>query len=161
MQKPSKCEDYLHLVEFAYNNGYHTSLRMSAFEVLYRCKCRTPLCWSDPEDKLMLGSDMLEEMENMVKSVRNNLKYAQVRQKTFADQKRSFRKFQVGDHVYIHVEPEGEFLVEQVGILDWKEATLRRRVIAQVKNQWQHFGPKEATWEDEQTMREAYPQLFS
>ena len=26
MDKPSKWEDYLHLVEFAYNNGYHASL---------------------------------------------------------------------------------------------------------------------------------------
>ena len=29
MDKPSMWEDYLHLVEFAYNNGYHTSLKMS------------------------------------------------------------------------------------------------------------------------------------
>ena len=35
MDKPSKWEDYLHLVEFAYNNGYHASLNMSPFEALY------------------------------------------------------------------------------------------------------------------------------
>jgi transposase InsO family protein len=35
MDKPSKSEDYLHLVEFAYNNGYQTSLKMSPFEPLY------------------------------------------------------------------------------------------------------------------------------
>jgi len=35
MDKPSKWEDYLHLVEFAYNNGYQTSLNMSPFEELY------------------------------------------------------------------------------------------------------------------------------
>ena len=35
MDKPSKWEDYLHLVEFAYNNGYQASLRMSPFETLY------------------------------------------------------------------------------------------------------------------------------
>jgi hypothetical protein len=35
MDKPSKCEDYLHLVEFTYNNGYQTSLKMSPFEALY------------------------------------------------------------------------------------------------------------------------------
>jgi transposase InsO family protein len=35
MDKPSKWEDYLHLVEFAYNNGYQTSLKMSPFETLY------------------------------------------------------------------------------------------------------------------------------
>jgi hypothetical protein len=35
MEKPSKWEDYLHLVEFTYNNGYQESLRMSPFKALY------------------------------------------------------------------------------------------------------------------------------
>jgi transposase InsO family protein len=35
MDKTSKWEDYLHLVEFTYNNGYQDSLRMSPFEALY------------------------------------------------------------------------------------------------------------------------------
>jgi hypothetical protein len=33
--KPSKWEDYLHLVEFAHNNGYQESLKMILFEALY------------------------------------------------------------------------------------------------------------------------------
>ena len=28
MDQPSKWEDYLHLVEFDYNNGYHSSLNI-------------------------------------------------------------------------------------------------------------------------------------
>jgi hypothetical protein len=35
MEKPYKWEDCLHLVEFAYNNGYQASLKMSPFEALY------------------------------------------------------------------------------------------------------------------------------
>jgi hypothetical protein len=35
MDKPSEWKDYLHLVEFAYNNGYQASLKMSPFEDLY------------------------------------------------------------------------------------------------------------------------------
>jgi hypothetical protein len=41
MDKPSKWEDYLHLIEFAYNNGYQASFRMSPFEALYGRKCNT------------------------------------------------------------------------------------------------------------------------
>ena len=41
MNNPTKWEHYLHLVEFAYNNGYQTSAKMSPFEVLYGRKCRT------------------------------------------------------------------------------------------------------------------------
>ena len=37
----------LYLVEFAYNNGYHSSLHMSLFEALYGRKCNTPISWGD------------------------------------------------------------------------------------------------------------------
>jgi hypothetical protein len=43
MDNPSKWEDYLHLGEFAYNNGYQDSLRMGPFEALYGRKCNTPV----------------------------------------------------------------------------------------------------------------------
>eukprot|EP00253_Pinus_taeda_P004481 PITA_04481 len=101
MQQPTRWEDYLHLVEFTYNNDYHTSTQMSPFEVLYGRKRRTPASWGGPEDKLSLGPEMLKEMEDMVKRVRVNLKAAQDRQKNFTDRKRRFKEFQVGDHVYI------------------------------------------------------------
>jgi hypothetical protein len=35
MDKPSKWEYYLHLVDFAYNNGYNAFLKMRPFEALY------------------------------------------------------------------------------------------------------------------------------
>ena len=35
MMKPTEWEEYLHLVEFAYNNGYHSSTQLSPFEALY------------------------------------------------------------------------------------------------------------------------------
>eukprot|EP00253_Pinus_taeda_P033768 PITA_33768 len=77
---------------------------MSPFEVMYGRKCRTPSSWGGPEDKLSLGPDMLKEMEDMVKRVRVNLKAAQDRQKNFADRKRRFKEYQVGDHVYIRIQ---------------------------------------------------------
>jgi hypothetical protein len=43
MDKPSKWEDYLHLVEFAYNNGYQASVKMSPFEAVYSRMCNTPV----------------------------------------------------------------------------------------------------------------------
>jgi hypothetical protein len=78
--KPSKWEDYLHLVEFAYNNGYQTSAKLSPFEILYGRKCMTPISWDNPADRLMVGPEMLQEMENMVRKVQQNLKEAQDRQ---------------------------------------------------------------------------------
>ena len=60
----------------------------------------------------------------------------------------------------MQVEPEGEVLVEPLTILDWREVQLRKRVISQAKLQWQHYGPEEAPWEDEELLREAYPNFF-
>eukprot|EP00253_Pinus_taeda_P021075 PITA_21075 len=224
MQKPTQWEEYLHLVEFAYINGYHTSLQMSPFEVLYGRKCRTPSSSGGHEDKLRLGAKMFKEMEDIVKRVRANLKVAQDRQRSFADQKRRFKEYQVGDHAYVRiqarkstlqwngcaklapryygpfqilarigpaayqrallshirvhnafhvsvlkkcvydpkhvVEPEGEVFVELLSILDQREVQLRKRAITQVKAQWHDFGPNDATWEDEEFIKKAYPELF-
>ena len=102
--KPNKWEDYLHLVEFAYNNGYQTSAKLSPFEILYGRKCTTPISWDNPTNRLMVGPEMVQEMENMVRKVQQNLKEAQDRQKSYADQKRRHLEFQVGDHVYLKVK---------------------------------------------------------
>eukprot|EP00253_Pinus_taeda_P031491 PITA_31491 len=200
MQQPTRWEDYLHLVEFAYNNGYHTSTQMSPFEVMYGQKCRTPTSWGGPEDKLSLGPEMLKEMEDMVKRVRVNLKVAQDRQKNFADRKRRFKEFQVGDHVYIRIQAKRSILqwngcaklaprycgpfqiLAKVGPVAYQLAlpshirihnvfhvsVLKKYVYdpkhvirwQEIQVQWRHFGPNEATWEDEELMRRTYPDLF-
>ena len=86
---PKKWEDYLHLVEFAYNNHYQASTKLTPFEILYGRECNTPITWSNPVDKLMLGPDLLKELELTVKQVQSNLKTAQDRQKSHTDLKRT------------------------------------------------------------------------
>ena len=60
---PNKWEGYLHLVKFVYNNHYQSSGKLSPFEILYGRKCNTPISWSNLVDRLMLGPDLLKEME--------------------------------------------------------------------------------------------------
>ncbi|KAG8492930.1 hypothetical protein CXB51_010202 [Gossypium anomalum] len=43
----SSWEEYLPLMEFAYNNSYQSSIQMAPYEALYGRKCRTPLCWTE------------------------------------------------------------------------------------------------------------------
>ena len=74
MNNPTKWEDYLHLVYFSYNSGYHTSVKMIPFKVLYGWKCRTPITWDSSVDQLMLGHDLLKDLEQLVTKVQVNLK---------------------------------------------------------------------------------------
>ena len=71
--------------EFSYNNGYQASQKMSPFEALYGRRCRTPLMWSEVGEKSLFGPDMIKEVEEQVAKVRENLKAAQSRQKSYAD----------------------------------------------------------------------------
>src|SRR5713101_6986892 len=103
MDKPTKWEDYLHLVEFAYNNGQQASLGMSLYEALYGRRYRTPVTWDNPVNKVVLGPELLKEMEQEVVKIRKNLKAAQDIQKRYADKHRVNREFSVGDHVYLKV----------------------------------------------------------
>ena len=101
MERPTKWEDYLHLVEFAYNNGYLASTKMIPFEVLYGKKCTTPVNRDSPMDRLIVGTEMLQEMEQTLRKVQNNLKAMQDRQKSYAELKRHHKEFSIRDHVYL------------------------------------------------------------
>lgn len=63
IHQQSRWEEYLPLVEFAYNNGYQDSLRMSPFEASYGQSFNTPISWSDPVNRVLIGPNMLAYME--------------------------------------------------------------------------------------------------
>ena len=101
MERPTKWEDYLHLTEFAYNNGYQASAKINPFEIMHGRKCTTPVIWDNPMDRLMIGPKMLQDMEQTVWEVHKNLKVVQYFQKSYADLKRQHKEFSIKDHVYL------------------------------------------------------------
>ncbi|WVZ65259.1 hypothetical protein U9M48_014655 [Paspalum notatum var. saurae] len=93
------------LHEFAYNNSYQKSLNMAPFEALYGRRCRTPLNWSEPGERVTFGPDLVTQAEEQVKFIQSNLKSAQSRQKSYSDRRRRPLVFEKGDHVYLRVSP--------------------------------------------------------
>ena len=62
------------MVEFAYNNGYQESLRIRHFEALYGWSCNTHINWSDPVNRVLIGPDMLTDMEKEMQVIKKSLK---------------------------------------------------------------------------------------
>ncbi|KAK1680723.1 hypothetical protein QYE76_041571 [Lolium multiflorum] len=91
--------------EFSYNNSYQASLQMAPFEALYGRKCHTPLNWSEVGESQVFGPDVLREAEEKVHKIREYLKTAQSRQKSYADKRRREMTFEIGDFVYLKVSP--------------------------------------------------------
>jgi hypothetical protein len=73
IDKPFKWEYYVHLLDFSYNNGYQTSLKMIPFEALYGKRCNTPVSWDNPIDRAMVEPELLREMEE--KNVENKIEF--------------------------------------------------------------------------------------
>jgi hypothetical protein len=75
MDQPFEWEDYLHLVEFSYNNGYQPSWKMSPFEIFHGRKCNTRASWTNPTNKVVPRTKFKEIEEQMV-NIKHNLKEA-------------------------------------------------------------------------------------
>nr|GFD04181.1 putative reverse transcriptase domain-containing protein [Tanacetum cinerariifolium] len=52
--------EYLCLVEFAYNNSWHASIKGAHFELLYGRKCRAPICWNEVEERVIEGPELVK-----------------------------------------------------------------------------------------------------
>jgi hypothetical protein len=88
-------------VEFSYNNIYQESLKMAPFELLYGRRCRTPLNWIEPGEKVIFGPDIIDEAEATVRRIQGNLKAAKSHQESYANKRHQPLEFEVGDHVYL------------------------------------------------------------
>ncbi|WVZ89586.1 hypothetical protein U9M48_035967, partial [Paspalum notatum var. saurae] len=101
----TKWDECLPLAEFAYNNSYQKSLEMASFDALYGRRCRTPLNWSEPGERVTFGPDLVTQAEEQVKYIHENLRRAQSRQKSYSDRRMRPLVFQKDDHVYLRVSP--------------------------------------------------------
>nr|KYP53511.1 Transposon Ty3-G Gag-Pol polyprotein [Cajanus cajan] len=98
-------DSFLPLIEFTYNNSYHSSIGMAPYEALYGRRCRTPLCWVEPGENVMLGPEIVQQTTEQVKMIQEKMRATQSRQKSYNDKRRKDLKFKEGDHVFLKVTP--------------------------------------------------------
>jgi hypothetical protein len=112
-QQPKKWSQWLTTAEWWYNSSYHTSIKTSPFEALYE--------YSPPQLEEILIPDTtsaeaqatLQEKSVMLQTLQQNLLLAQKKMKKYADLNRTPRTFQVGDMVYLKVQPHRETALGQ------------------------------------------------
>ncbi|GKE74687.1 putative reverse transcriptase domain-containing protein [Tanacetum coccineum] len=96
---------HLPLVEFSYNNSYHTSIKVTPFEALYDRKCHSPICWAEVGDAQLTEPKIIHETTEKIFKIRNCMQVARDRQKSYADKRRRPLEFGVGDKVMLKVAP--------------------------------------------------------
>ncbi|GJT73919.1 putative reverse transcriptase domain-containing protein [Tanacetum coccineum] len=96
-------DTHLPLIEFSYNNSYHTSIKCAPFEALYGQKCRSPVIWTEVGESQLIGPELIQETTEKIFQIKERLETARSRQKGYADKRRKPLEFKVGDRVLLKV----------------------------------------------------------
>jgi len=72
--------DVFPLVEFTYNNNYHSNISMAPYEALYGRQFRTPLCWNQDGESLVLGPEFLQQTSEKVKTIQERMLWDEITQ---------------------------------------------------------------------------------
>nr|GFA88851.1 putative reverse transcriptase domain-containing protein [Tanacetum cinerariifolium] len=100
---PKNWDTHLLLVEFSYNNIYYSSIKCAPFKPLYGRKCRTPIAWIEVGEGKLLGPEVVQETTDKIVQIKERLKVARDRQKSYADNRQNPLEFSVGDKVLFKV----------------------------------------------------------
>ncbi|GJY10401.1 putative reverse transcriptase domain-containing protein [Tanacetum coccineum] len=171
----SSWDRHLLLVDFSYNNSYHTSIKAASYEALYGQKCRSPVCESEVGDSQITGLEMIREMTEKIVQIKNRLVGLVAYTLELAEELR-------GIHSTFHVSnlkkclAEGDIIVlmdeiqlddklhmieELVEIVDREVKRLKQSQIPIVKVRWNSQRGPEFTWEREDQIKNKYPRLFT
>ncbi|XP_074356603.1 uncharacterized protein LOC141696348 [Apium graveolens] len=76
------------------DTSWHASIGMPPFEDLYGRRCRAPSCWDEVGERVIEGPELVRITNEKVEKVKESLKEARSRQKSYADQHRKFGGFE-------------------------------------------------------------------
>nr|GEW56682.1 reverse transcriptase domain-containing protein [Tanacetum cinerariifolium] len=109
LSKANIVADVLILADVAKGTGnmtrqdYHSSIQCALFEALYERKCKSHVLWSEVKENRLTGPERVQETINKVVLIKESLKAAADRQKSYAHNRRVPIEFKVGDYVLLRV----------------------------------------------------------
>ncbi|XP_070057344.1 uncharacterized protein [Nicotiana tomentosiformis] len=125
---------------------------MAPFEALYGRRCRSTIGWFAIEEAELIGPDLVHQAMENVKIIKERLKTAQSRQKSYSDVCRMDLEFKEDYWVFVKVSPmKGVMIFGKKGKLSPRNVRkLRNEEITSVKVLWRNYQFEEATWEAEE-----------
>jgi hypothetical protein len=102
---PKKWRQWLPLAELWYNSSYHSAIHSSPFKALYGCEPNLgamPVMDLEHETEAAL---ILQDRQAQLERLKWHLANAQNRMKMQADRQRSDKEYNVGDKVYLKLQP--------------------------------------------------------
>ena len=98
-------DDQIPLVEFAYNNSYHSSIQIAPYKALYGRRWRSHIGWFEVGEAGWIGQNLIHHAMEKVKVIQERLKTAHHSQKSYTYVRRRPLEFKVDDRVYLKVSP--------------------------------------------------------
>ena len=102
--KPKQWPKWLTWAEYWYNTNYHGAIQMTPFRALYGRDPPT-LIRGGRESTVIEVQTLMEERNHMLDELKFQLERAQNRMRTYADKKRREIEFEVGERVYLKLQP--------------------------------------------------------
>ncbi|GJR75442.1 putative reverse transcriptase domain-containing protein [Tanacetum coccineum] len=180
---------HLPLVEFSYNNSYHTSIKAAPFEELYNRKCRSPICWTEVGDAQLTGPEIIHETTEKIIQIKKLIQAARDRQKSYTNRRlgtvayrlelpKKLIRVHSNFHVFnlkkcffdepltilldeIQIDDKLNFIEEPVKIMDPEVKRLKQSRIPILKVRGNSRRGPEFTWERKDQMKKKYPHLFA
>nr|GEV98729.1 reverse transcriptase domain-containing protein [Tanacetum cinerariifolium] len=82
---------------------FTSSVRCALFEALYSRKWRSPIMWVEVGEGQLIGPELVQETTEKISQIKDRLKAARNRQKSYANKRRKPLEFSVGDYVLLKV----------------------------------------------------------
>ena len=111
---------WLHLGEYCYNTTFHMSIGMSPFYALYGYNALTFADVMFGASKAPRAKDWIQESRDILRALKDNLSTTQNQQKMYADRGRVETQFEVGDLLYLCLQPYRQSTLKQNGAKKFK-----------------------------------------